>query len=733
LKRFLLTPLFLISITIHAQFQYKIDQSAEVEINGSKISMPWAGGLNSAQINTMDLNGDSHNDLVIYDKGVGKIWTFLQTEKSYRYAPEFESLFPPNIQSFILLRDYNCDGKKDLFTFNNSINGISVYKNVTSSGGKISWQQIKIYLPTTKSYTEILLTQGFSGLVNVLPGIDDIPNIADMDGDGDLDILNMRFVNPSTAEFHRNLSKETYGVCDSLIFKRETQRWGGWEECTCGQMAFGTECTTSGRTEHTGGKSLLTLDIDADGDLDVLYSEEKCSQLYLLPNQGTGTTPLMNSITVYPTSNPIYFPFFPSPFLEDVDFDGIGDLIISSNINVRTVFNTDFNKSLWLYKNTATSSLPKFTLIKQNFLQESMIDVGDNSVPAFFDYDGDGDQDMFIGTFTSDYDDFTGRIFQYENTGTKDTPVFSFITDNFGSIDLYRFYNVKLQFTDIDGNGTIDLTFTATTFSDGVTSVYIVLNKNKDNGNFDFSNIIKANFNLGADENVCFVDVNRNGVADILVGRSTGALQYYENLGAAGTFNFALTNQTYLNLGITTARQNLSVAVGDLNADGNEDLVTGDQRGFVTIYDNFRSANTPEGITDIVYDSMNNIYAAKNMGGRVWPTISNLFNGSKPSIIIGNTAGGLSILKNEDDVNLSDTPVISLSPNPVPKNQTLNIKADRNVSMQIFSLLGQRMSEPIFIPANQEYQLSFQNIFPGLYIARFTVKGKNYARKFVIE
>ena len=61
-----------------------------------------------------------------------------------------------------------------------------------------------------------------------------------------------------------------------------------------------------------------------------------------------------------------------------------------------------FCKSLWFYKNTGTNQLPNFNFVKNNFLQEDMIEVGDDSAPAFTDIDKDGDEDLFIGQYADE-------------------------------------------------------------------------------------------------------------------------------------------------------------------------------------------------------------------------------------------------------------------------------------------------------------------------------------------
>jgi hypothetical protein len=47
---------------LSAQFTYMVDQSIPVQINEQTLSMPWGGGLNAVQYNTIDLNGDGLED-----------------------------------------------------------------------------------------------------------------------------------------------------------------------------------------------------------------------------------------------------------------------------------------------------------------------------------------------------------------------------------------------------------------------------------------------------------------------------------------------------------------------------------------------------------------------------------------------------------------------------------------------------------------------------------------------
>lgn len=725
--RFLFLLIF--PIAVQAQFTYSIDASVPFEINGKVLLNPWAGGLNSPQINTMDLNGDGQADLVIFDKTTSKISTFVAQSKTYVYAPSYEVLFPKELSTFFVLRDYNCDGKKDIFTFGQI--GVLVFQNVTLPGNPPAWKKLSFYNSNSGLKSEVLLTLGFSGKINLLPGTNDLPNFKDMDGDGDLDVLNMRFVSPSTAEYHKNFSMERYGRCDSLDLERQTQNWGGFEECSCGKIAFGKTCAQiGGRAEHTGGKAMLTLDLDNDGDQDLLFAEESCSRIYYMQNQGNPTSAVFNIFSVFPATNPVGILSYPAPYLEDVDFDGKTDLLAAPNLYARIQPSNDFANSLWFYRNTGTNQLPVFNYVKNNFLQEEMLDLGDFTAPTFADIDQDGDQDLFVGKYINA--DLGCSISYYQNTGTSLVPSFKFITDDYLNLSTLFFYNIKPQFVDFDKNGSLDLLFTATNPSNGKTEVYYVLSSSSTAASFGGQILKELNFSINLNENVTAIDIDLDGRVDLLVGKSTGSLEYWRNNGSG--FSYSLANATFMGLGVSLARQNVATAVGDLDADGLDDLVLGNQSGQLSVYADFRSTeNNPQPITGLVFDSFSQSYTARNFGGALRPAITSLFGTNKQDIVTGNTLGGLYLLKNEDGQILSDVPAITIFPNPLPFNGSLSVTADRGLTMEVFTLLGQRIGSSLFVPANKITTYPLQGVSPGMYIARFIIGSKTQAQRFIIH
>lgn len=720
--------LLLAPLSLFAQFTYRLEQQVVVTYNDVDLKNPWAGGLNSPQVSAMDLDQDGTDDLVVFDKTTAQLRTFLWSNHAYRYAPEYETLFPEGLNTFVLLRDFNCDGKMDLFTFGQI--GVYVYQQISESGKPFAWKKLTFYNMPGAPKSEVLLTKGFSNKINLLPGTNDMPDFTDMDGDGDLDVLNMRFVSPSTAEYHKNFSMERYGTCDSLELERQTANWGGFIECNCGKIAFGgqTCADIGGRTDHNAGKAMLSMDTDGDGDRDLLFTEESCATIYRMENLGTTDAPVLNNLDVFPLNSAPLIPFYPSPYFLDVDHDGNKDLLIGLNLTSRNNTYNDFGSSLWRYRNVGTNASPIFQLEQTNFLQNEMIEVGDLSAPAFADIDKDDDMDMLVGTFLNPLE-FRGALHLYENIGTSNAPAFRWITNNYANLVYSQLYNIRPQFYDLDRNGSLDLVFTAT--AGGITRLWYILAGVDGQPSFDGENLLYLEIPIGSSENATVADIDRDGRPDVLVGKNNGALYYYRNTGTGNSLTFSLESDAFLDLASGTSRQNIATAIGDLDGDAREDLVIGDQAGNLVVYPDFRSGGIlPE--SNLVHDSFSNTYIARNFGGNARPAISNLFGVNRPSLVVGNRQGGLHLLQHDNSSPLSDTPEVSLSPNPVAAGEPLTILADRTVTIEIFSAQGSRMSDPQLIQGNQLTNFPLRGLAAGLYLARFTSGSKSVALRFIV-
>lgn len=721
-------------LTLRAQFTYTLDQSIPVAgADGEPLALPWAGGLNAAQFNTMDLNQDGADDLVIFDRMANKVVTFIKAGDRYAAAPAFEDFFPAAISGWLLLRDYNCDGKKDIFTGHTL--GIKVFRNVTPAGGSPAWEQhfFSTGLPDPES--NVLMTEGASTDVNLQLQPDDLPNISDVDGDGDLDILNVQY-HGHTVEFHQNMSMERGLPCDSLDFRRATRSWGNFRECACGVMAFnGESCppNSGGRTQHAGGKSLLALDLNGDQQQDLLFSEAECARLFALINEGTTLEPVFTRASSFPFANPANFVLYPTPYYEDVDFDGRKDLIATPNIFSKQYLNSDLRNSTWFYKNTGSASSPAFTLIQRNFLQEDMIDIGDNAVPAFADMDADGDFDMFISASSSA--DFRSRIYCYKNTGSASDPAFTLTTDDYLKFSDAPYYNLKMQFVDVDGDQVADLVFTATSFDTQTTNLYYLSNRSKSALDFNGASVRKLDFPLTFAENVYLADINGDGLPDILAGRSEGNLEYWKNNGITTAPLFVLEAENFLGFSSTPLRQNVTTVVADFDADGLADLAIGDETGRLGIIADFRNAGANVGQLDrdLLFNASRERYSEKNLGGRIWPAVVNLFNTNKPAVVVGNVLGGIHVLRHDEGTSLPDTPQLNIYPNPVSKADVLNIQADRYGTLEVFSLLGQRLSPPLVLKANEIFQFKVPSLAAGVYILRYSAGGHWSTHRLVIR
>ena len=570
--------IFFNSVSAFSQIDFSYNSDIKFIENNKELKFPLAGGLNSAQYGTIDLNLDDIPDLVVFDRSSDKLLTFISTGSEYEYAPLYEHQFPSDIQNWMVLADYNCDGKMDLFTYTNL--GVRVFKNISTT--VLEWEPAD----------DPIFTQGSSSMVNLSVNSTDIPAIVDLDGDSDLDILVYNFASGGLIEHHKNMAIENNGNCNTLEYVRVSQRYGDFEECTCDEFVFsGESCNSGGRMLHAGGKAILAFDNDNDGDLELVIGQENCTDLDIIENKGNSSEAVFDSFSnFFPEKNAtISFDQFPAPFLIDVNFDGLKDIILSPNIRSNPEGLIDNTNSSWLYVNIGSVEIPDFQFDKKDFLQEDMIDVGDFSYPVFFDIDGDLDEDLLIGNQgTNKEGAYRASIRLYSKTAEG----FVLTDDDFASLSQLNFTYLNPSFVDINKDGKLDLVIHASDENDDSGLFYLLNTSINSISKFEIAQIKAISISVGTFDDAELFDVNSDGILDLLLGKSNGKLEYYINTGTNLSPNFTLENDAYLGLEFSGTNSNLNITVADIDGDNLVDLITTDRSGAMKVYLNF--TNSPE-------------------------------------------------------------------------------------------------------------------------------------------
>ena len=250
------------------------------------------------------------------------------------------------------------------------------------------------------------------------------PELADLDGDGDLDLI--------IGKNHLN-SDETQYVDYTVDYYENT---GSITEPVFTQRT-GEDNPLENAKTFVNYKPALA-DLDGDGDFDFIVGN-----LYYYENTGSVTDPEFTQRTG--TDSPLHgisTEILGKVILPDLDQDGDLDLVAVNNDGDVLYFN-----------NTGTAMDPEFTQRTgaTNPLEEIEADDAGRGSPTFIDLDNDGDLDLTVGRIEGVFD-------YYENTGAANNPEFTLRTDaDSPFIDIKPVYQANPVLSDLDGDGDLDL------------------------------------------------------------------------------------------------------------------------------------------------------------------------------------------------------------------------------------------------------------------------------------
>ena len=710
-------------------FTFKFDNSLKIIQNKQTLPNAFAGGLNAPQFSTCKLDDDGIEDLVVFDRTAQKLYTFLAQKDNlgkyfWQYSPQYENAFP-KVQNWILLRDYNRDGKKDIFTSTPS--GIKVYQNTSITN--VSFKLV----------ADPLFSTGYSGKLNLYLNSTDIPSITDIDNDGDDDIV-VFDASGNFILYHKNFSMENYKNANVLEFRRVGDCWGGMLKEHFDDISFSQPCgenpqplenpfpnKSSAKVLHSGN-SLLLIDLNGDGLKDMLYGHVTQNRVAALMNVGTANQSKFNKGNYnYPDNYPVNFSIFPAIYYEDLDFDGIRDMITSPNGSDNALQTVDYQNSVWFYKNKGKDDKPDFSFVQKNMLQNTMVDLGENSAPVFADIDGDGDQDMLVGNAgIRGETGYRASIYLFDNKGNN---TFELTNSDFLSINKnLQLFDIKPVVTDLNGDGVDDFGFLSNSFT-GVNIRYFPNTAQKGKAfNLKLSEGItlpKIEF-LSNGDSPLFYDLNKDGLKDLLLGKGNGELEFHKNTGSAKSPVYVLENGGLGGIIPDYTVGGVSLASADLNGDGKEELIIGSRNGYLKVYKNFIEQNPNKFMADStnIFDDFNGKNAFIQMGGGLNVAVTDLNNDQIPDLMIGTNTGGLKWLKNTSKFIITATEEsLDFVVFPNPTNRYLYVKNPSIGDYELFDIFGRRILSQRNTQNTQEisFDLSSQN--DGIYFLKISVDG----------
>lgn len=725
----------------NAQLGFLRDDNIVVKRNGNELTNPWAGGLNYIQISDFDFDFDGDLDLFIFDRSKENIRVFEQVliagTPSYRIKHDIQYLFPDDVRYRAALIDYDNDGKKDLFTY--GIGGLKVYRNVGDAVNGLQWELFKdlVYSQYPNNYSNLYISSS------------DIPAIVDVDGDGDIDVLTYH-QGGSHVEYHQNQSMQLYGIPDSLEYVLKNECWGKFSEdvntnaitlndpnapCVGGSITNPERVADQSKSGAHSGSTLLAIDMDNSGVLDLIIGDASFTNLNLLINGGSAVNTDSPMISVEPNfpanTTPVNIQLFPASFYVDVDFDGVKDLIVAPNAK-----NISFNeRSVYFYKNLGTNSLPNFVFISSNFLQSEMIEHGTGTIPVFVDYNEDGLQDLMIANFHryKPILDKESIVAYYQNTGTANQPEFTFVDEDIFNLAQEAFgLRAVPSFGDLDGDGDEDMIL-------GIENGTLAYYQNNSTGSGAvFGNpVLNYQDNTGAIISTSgfahpqIYDLNKDGLLDLILGKRNGEIMYYENIGTVNSPSFQLVNANLGNVNVATTSPDGYAAPHFFENNGNTELFVGSVDGQIIYYDSIDGLLAPGSSFHQVTTSFLGI----DVEGFSSFAIKDIDGDGNYNMMVGQELGGLGHFEIDPNSNIGVKEIqnsfdILVYPNPTSKAFTISHELI-GLNYKLSTLEGK--SVRIGITENPKTIITIDDLSTGIYLLRVTDGRNSVVKKLVIE
>ncbi len=562
-----------------------INPFAVTDSTGRLLEAPFLGGLNAPRPQLIDIDSDGDDDLFLQET-TGRL-IFLERDgfeagRLPRFVVRDRAYQGLDIGEWYRFADFDGDGDFDLLA-EQPFSHIRYYRN-----------------EGTRAHARFVVGADTLFLVDGKPLFSDrqnIPQLADIDCNGLLDLL-VGKVDGTASRF------EVVAGSDPVPrFRLVTERF---EDISI-VAQFGS---------LHGANTMALADADGDGDLDLFWGDFFERGLLLIQNTGSCQAFNYRSAPIqFPAGSPILTSGYNAPAFGGLDGVGPDDVLVgvlggAYNPNRTTVGN------LFALTRDADGGWTQ-----QTRQAVGTIDVGSESIPALVDWDRDGDLDLLLANKIDPDSLTTSRIYRFENTGTTTQPSFR-LRD---ALPLGIGYHFAPAFGDLDGDGFPDMIL-------GSWGPRLGWYRHTGSTNATFKVVDTALITItrGSNTTPTLGDLDGDGDLDLIIGESSGTLNYYRNDGTVRAPAFVLVSDTWEAIDI--GRRSAPFLV-DVDRDGDLDLLIGSEIDGVSLYRNEGRPSAARFVRDTAF--------AIDAPALATPTAADLNGDGQLDLLVGGVGGGV--------------------------------------------------------------------------------------------